>query len=94
MIYNKGDKMKSIDALYELFNNIKSDVDYGEMVKARNIVEKDLEILEMLKSIIYEETHKRIDNWLNNKLFAVVQIKVNTMYCIYLKTKCMCIKYN
>ena len=67
MIYNKGDKMKSIDALYELFNNIKSDVDYGEMVKARNIVEKELEILEMLKTIIYEETHKRIDNWLNNK---------------------------
>ena len=59
--------MKSIDALFELFSNIKSDVDYGEMVKARNIVEKDLEILEMLKSIIYEETHKRIDNWLNNK---------------------------
>ena len=59
--------MKSIDALYELFNNIKSDADYGEMVMARNIVEKDLEILEMLKSIIYEETHKRIDNWLNNK---------------------------
>ena len=59
--------MKSIDALYELFNNIKSDVDYGEMVEARNIVEKDLEILEMLKTIIYEETHKRIDNWLNNK---------------------------
>ena len=67
MTYNKGDKMKSIDALYELFNNIKSDADYGEMVMARNIVEKDLEILEMLKSIIYEETHKRIDNWLNNK---------------------------
>ena len=67
MIYNKGDKMKSIDALNELFNNIKSDVDYGEMVLARNIVEKDLEILEMLKTIIYEETHKRIDNWLNNK---------------------------
>ena len=59
--------MKSIDALFELFSNIKSDVDYGEMVKARNIIEKDLEILEMLKSIIYEETHKRIDNWLNNK---------------------------
>ena len=67
MIYNKGDKMKSIDALYELFYNIKSDVDYGKMVTARNIVEKDLEILEMLKTIIYEETHKRIDNWLNNK---------------------------
>ena len=67
MTYNKEKKMKSIDALYELFYNIKSDVDYGEMVKARNIVEKDLEILEMLKSIIYEETHKRIDNWLNNK---------------------------
>ena len=59
--------MKSIDALYELFYNIKSDADYGKMVKARNIVEKDLEMLEMLKSIIYEETHKRIDNWLNKK---------------------------
>ena len=59
--------MKSIDALNELFYNTKSDVDYGKMVKARNIVEKDLKILEMLKSIIYEETHKRIDNWLNNK---------------------------
>ena len=59
--------MKSIDALNELFYNTKSDVDYGKMVKARNIVEKDLEILEMLKTIIYEETHKRIDNWLNNK---------------------------
>ena len=67
MTYNKGDKMKSIDALYELFNNTKSDADYGEMVLARNIAEKDLEILEMLKTIIYEETHKRIDNWLNNK---------------------------
>ena len=67
MIYNKGDKMKSIDALYKLFYNIKSEANYGEMVEARNIVEKDLEILEMLKSIIYEETHKRIDNWLNNK---------------------------
>ena len=59
--------MKSKDALYELFYNIKSDVDYGEMVKARNIVEKDLDKLEMLEEIIYEETHKRIDNWLNNK---------------------------
>lgn len=67
MTYNKGDKMKSIDALYELFSNIKSEANYGEMVEARNIVEKDLEILEMLKSIIYEETHKRIDKWLNNK---------------------------
>ena len=59
--------MKSIDALYELFSNIKSEANYGEMVEARNIVEKDLEKLEMLKEIIYEETHKRIDNWLNNK---------------------------
>ena len=67
MIYNKGDKMKSIDALYKLFSNIKSEGNYGEIVETRNIIEKDLEILEMLKSIIYEETHKRIDNWLNNK---------------------------
>ena len=67
MIYNKGDKMKSIDALYKLFSNIKSEGNYGEIVEARNIIEKDLEILEMLKSIIYEETHKRIDEWLNNK---------------------------
>ena len=67
MTYNKEDKMKSKDALYELFSNIKSDVDYGEMVILRNIIEEDLDKLEMLKSIIYEETHKRIDNWLNNK---------------------------
>ena len=67
MIYNKGDKMKSIDALYKLFSNIKSEGNYREIVEAKNIIEKDLEILEMLKSIIYEETHKRIDNWLNNK---------------------------
>ena len=59
--------MKSIDALYKLFSNIKSEGNYGEIVETRNIIEKDLEILEMLKSIIYEETHKRIDNWLNNK---------------------------
>ena len=59
--------MKSIDALYELFSNIKSEANYGEMVEARNIVEKDVERLEMLKAIIYEETHKRIDKWLNNK---------------------------
>ena len=59
--------MKSIDALYKLFSNIKSEGNYGEIVEARNIIEKDLEILEMLKSIIYEETHKRIDEWLNNK---------------------------
>ena len=49
MIYNKGDKMKSIDALYKLFSNIKSEGNYGEIVETRNIIEKDLEILEILK---------------------------------------------
>ena len=86
--------MTSKKALNILFANIKSNGNYGEIVEARNIVEKDLEILEMLKSIIYEETHKRIDNWLNNKWFVVAQIKINTMYCIFLKIKCMYIKYN
>ena len=39
----------------------------NEFCEEYNLIKKDLEILEMLKTIIYEETHKRIDNWLNNK---------------------------
>ena len=52
-----------------------------EIVKKLDIIEKDLEMLEILKE------------WLE-KWFVVVQIKVNTMCCIFLKIKCMCIKYN
>ena len=52
----------------ELYSQYEEDEKfYLDAVELYNIVLKDLEVLEMLKSIIYEETHKRIDNWLNNK---------------------------
>ena len=65
MIYNKVEKKSSLKALKELKENAQEVCEWE--LDRLNIIEKDLEILEMLKTIIYEETHKRIDNWLNNK---------------------------
>lgn len=59
--------MTSKEALNILFINTRGTENYGEVVEARNKIEKDLETLYMLKEIIYEETHNRIDKWLNNK---------------------------
>ena len=59
--------MKSKEALNILFMNTKGTENYAEVVEARNKIEEDLETLNMLKEIIYEETRNRIDKWLNNK---------------------------
>lgn len=59
--------MTSKEALNILFINTKGTEHYGEVVEARNKIEKDLETLYMLKEIIYEETRNRIDKWLSNK---------------------------
>ena len=59
--------MTSKEALNILFINTKGTENYGEVVEARNKIEKDLETLYMLKEIIYEETRNRIDKWLSNK---------------------------
>ena len=59
--------MTSKEALNILFINTKETENYGEVVEARNKIEKDLETLYMLKEIIYEETRNIIDKLLNNK---------------------------
>lgn len=59
--------MTSKEALNILFINTRGTENYGEVVEARNKIEKDLETLHMLKEIIYEETRNRIDKWLSNK---------------------------
>ena len=67
--------MKSIDALYELFNNIKSDANYGEMVEARNIIEKDLEIAQILKNSMSVESETFEDD--NNEVVEYEYIACN-----------------
>lgn len=59
--------MTSKEALNILFINTKGTENYSKVVEARNKIEEDLETLYMLKEIIYEETHNRIDKWLSNK---------------------------
>ena len=54
MIYNKGDKMSSLEALKELKENAQEVCEWE--LDRLNIIEKDLEILEILKNSMSVET--------------------------------------